>query len=328
MSASDVDDLLVRARRNLLSAAEKPQLDAAIDALPEARLLLRAGMAFDDQTSALAGDEQLVSRLTRRAEEYQAARSGEHPLTPPATTGGRARTRRFSPWIAAAVSLMVGGVAGIAVAATFWGIPLTASGHEPNAEATRRAAKARIARPTPLMPPPVASAVETSAGPREAIAMPAGTTPYREPVVRPRAATPPQTQQLQQLQAAVDAPSAAQLYSAANQARVRGDLSAAIRGYRDLQLRFPGSAEATASRLTLGNVYLLAGKPVPALAEFRAHQATGGDGFGAESLWGMALAFAQLGRRSEQREALTLLLSRYPSSTYEAAARRKLEERD
>lgn len=324
MSGSDVDDLLVRARRNLLSAAEKPKLDAAIDALPEARLLLRAGMAFDDQTSALAGDEQLVSQLAQRAEEYQAARSGQQLPTPPVKTGGRARSRRFSPWLAAAVSLMVGGVAGVAVAATFWGIPLATSGHEPNAEVTRNAAKARAATPARLVPPPpIATAAEPSASAREPVASPAASTSYRDPTVRPKAATQTQTQE-----AVVDAPSAAQLYSAANQARVRGDLSAAIRGYQDLQLRFPGSAEATASRLTLGNVYLLAGKPAPALAEFRAHQASGGDGFGAESLWGMALACAQLGQRSEEREALTLLLSRYPASTYEAAARRKLEERD
>jgi len=326
MSGSDVDDLLVRARRNLLSAAEKPELDAAIDSLPEARLLLRAGMAFDDQTAALAGDEKLVSRLARRAEEYQAPRSGQQPLTPPAMTGGRSRTRGFSPWVAAAVSLMVGGIAGVAVAATFWGIPLATSGHEPNAEATRNAAKPRVAPPARLLPPlPMATSVEPSASAREPVASPAGTTSYPDSAVRPKAATQTLTQTQE---TAADAPSAAQLYSAANQARVRGDLSAAIRGYADLQLRFPSSAEATASRLTLGNVYLLAGKPAPALAEFRAHQASGGGGFGAESLWGMALAYAQLGRRSEERDALTMLLSRYPASTYEAAARRKLEERD
>jgi len=325
MSGSDVDDLLVRARRNLLSPAEKREVELTLDSLPEARLLLRAGLAFDEQTSALAGDEELVSALARRAEEYAKARSRLSALAP--RTKLRRRRARFNPWITAAASLMVGAVAGVAVAATFWGISLTTPRHESHAGALRNAtrttsAKKRVATPVPREPPPVASVAERSAIATEPSASPAGTAVSHEPTARFRAA-PRAAAETRALE-----PSAAQLYSAANQARVQGDLSAAIRGYLDLQQRFPSTAEATASRLTLGNVYLVAKQPVLALAQFRAHQATGGAGFGAESLWGMALALRQLDRRPEEREALTLLLSRYAGSTYEAAARRKLEERD
>jgi len=326
MSGSDVDDLIARARRNLLSPAEKRELEPALDSLPEARLLLRAGIAFDEQASALAGDEELVSALARKAEEYAKARSGQNTLGPRANVHTRRRAR-FNPWVTAAASLMVGAVAGVAMAATFWGIPFTNFGHEQNVGAPRSAtrttpAQSRVATPAPREPLPVASAIEPAAGAAEPAASPAGTAAYREPTARFRAAprAPEETSATE--------PSAAQLYSGANQARVQGDLSAAIRGYLELQERFPSSTEATASRLTLGNVYLVSKQPALALAQFRAHQATGGAGFGAESLWGMALALRQLDRRSDEREALTLLVSRYPGSTYEAAARRKLEEQD
>ena len=327
MSGSDVDDLLVRARRNLLSPAEKRELEPALDSLPEARLLLRAGLAFDEQASALAGDEELVSALARRAEEYSKARSRQSAPSPYAKTGARRRARGFSPWLTAAASLIIGGVAGVAIAATFWGIPFTSSAKEPSASAPRsaartRSAQARVATPVARDPLPVASAAEPSMSTPAPSASPAGPVAYREPTARFRVTPAAEQESL------ADAPSAAQLYSGANQARVRGDLNAAIRGYQDLQLRYPSSAEATASRLTLGNVYLVSRQPELALAQFRAHQATGGAGFGVESLWGMALALRQLDRRAEEREALTLLLSRYPASTYEAAARRKLEERD
>jgi TolA-binding protein len=122
--------------------------------------------------------------------------------------------------------------------------------------------------------------------------------------------------------------SAATLYALANQARVSGNRDAAVRAYLDLLSRFPSSAEALASHLTLGNLYLVSGEPLLALAEFRAHQAGGGAGFGPESAWGVALALGQLGPRAEEREALLSLLSQYPNSVYEAGARRKLSQRN
>src|SRR6185503_8782686 len=99
------------------------------------------------------------------------------------------------------------------------------------------------------------------------------------------------------------APTAPELFSAANQARVRGDLTEAIRITRDLVDHFPDSAEAQASRVSLGMLYLQTQQPALALPEFR----HGGDSRTAEAMWGECQALRALGQGDEERSALKAL---------------------
>lgn len=331
MSSADVTDLLARARRNVLSADEKRGLDAALDDTAELRLLLRAGLGFDAEAPALPGDERLIARIASTVERRRlgAARGETQGPKPRAVVGPRAR--RFAPLLAAALYLVIGAVVGVAAAATYWALP-------PLAQRVARmdSPSSKPAARHPPAEPQLASTQKSAPAlvPTES----AGTNEHgereheREPLAVQRSApsrraTPPSPVVSSALVGS-KATSAAELYAVANQARVRGDLAAAIDAYLDLQSRFSGSNEANASLLTLGNLYLVSGRPLLALEQFRAHQNVDSSGFGVESLWGMSVALEQLGRRVEERQVLLSLLSRYPASAYESVARRKLAERD
>ncbi len=117
----------------------------------------------------------------------------------------------------------------------------------------------------------------------------------------------------------------AELFSAAGQARRRGDSSQALTLLETLQQRFPNSAEARSSDLTLGMLQLKGGAPGPALRHFDRYLARSPSGeLAAEALWGRAQALFAQGNPSQGRRALSTLLERFPSSAHASAARAKL----
>jgi TolA-binding protein len=120
--------------------------------------------------------------------------------------------------------------------------------------------------------------------------------------------------------------SASDAYRAANDARRAGRSDQAIRGYKDLQGRFPGSAEAKASRVSLGGLLLRAGSGSAALAQFDGYLEGGSGPLAAEALFGRGRALQALGRSAEEIETLERLVRQYPKSAYATHAKRRLDE--
>jgi TolA-binding protein len=274
---------------------------------------------------------------------------------------GQRRARRFVPLFAASLYLVLGAAIGVAVAASYFALPgKSRSTSSPTALAGTARLRSTTARTIALSPAaepsavplaiesPAESAPELARAPSERAARETSqasrATPSsnrRPPVPVPAPAPAPaqvpaplaQAEPRPESAAALTPPqqagqSAAELYAGANRARVRGDSAGAIQSYLALQAQFPASPEAHASRLALGDLYLVAARPELALSQFRAHRAAASGGLGADSAWGVAVALGQLARRDEERAALLELLARYPGSVYEAAARRKLEARE
>jgi TolA-binding protein len=337
VSNPDIIDLIARARRGVLSSEERARLDLVLEAKVEERLLLRAGQGFDASASVLAGDHQLLENVIRAVEER--ARRTRRPE--PESKPGRGevsspRRRRFVPLLAASLYLLLGGMAGAALAETWFALirPSAPTPSQINAVQQPRG-HALLVAPSSAQLTPVR--VPQTRGPLLAAESDSASTARAAeqhrllplPSIRATSAAIQRAPDASPPHGTAPAPgSAATLYALANQARVSGNRDAAVRSYLDLLARFPSSAEALASHLTLGNLYLVSGEARLALAEFRAHQAGGGAGFGAESAWGIAGALGQLGRHAEEREALLWLLSHYPNSVYEAGARRKLGRRN
>jgi tetratricopeptide (TPR) repeat protein len=163
-------------------------------------------------------------------------------------------------------------------------------------------------------PPPAASAASAAA---PAIAPPIAPAPIIESPVLPSASVSVAPQ--------VTEPSPSELLSAAGQARRQGQNAQAARLLERLQARYPGSPEALASDITLGNIRLQSGAPSAALAAFdRSLKRSPSGARAADALWGRAQALSALGRAAEAKNALETLLARYPSSPYTSAARAKL----
>lgn len=123
----------------------------------------------------------------------------------------------------------------------------------------------------------------------------------------------------------VPAESASELFSAANQLRLRGQDGQAISAYHRLQQAFPQSGEATLSFATLGALLLQRGDARGALAQFDGYVARGGPVL-EEALAGRARALGQLGDRTGEAQAWRTLLDRFPSSVHAARARARLAE--
>lgn len=120
-------------------------------------------------------------------------------------------------------------------------------------------------------------------------------------------------------------PTANALFKTANDARRRGQTALAISRYQALQRRFPSSAEATASRVSLGGLLLEGGRASQALTQFDRYLAGGaGQRLTAEALYGRGRALRALGRTDQEAKNWRRLLSSYPESPYGGEARQRL----
>jgi TolA-binding protein len=118
-----------------------------------------------------------------------------------------------------------------------------------------------------------------------------------------------------------------ELFGSANRARHDDDAARASALYRELQRRYPTSAEALVSRVSLGRLLLdRLHDPAGALAQFDRYLAESAqDSLAEEALFGRASALIALGRPDAERETWRTLLVRYPSSVYADRARARLE---
>jgi TolA-binding protein len=121
------------------------------------------------------------------------------------------------------------------------------------------------------------------------------------------------------------APSAAELFTSANNLRRSGEDARAIQSYRELQRKFPGSSEARQSYVTLGYLLLDSGQVAAALLQFDAYLIGGGAAL-QDALFGRARALQRLGRATEERRTLEQLVKQFPASVNAARAKARLAD--
>jgi len=114
------------------------------------------------------------------------------------------------------------------------------------------------------------------------------------------------------------------LFADANRARANGETARAVTLYRQLQARFPRSAEAELSQLTLATLLLHVGDARGALAGFDGYLARGARALQAEALVGRALSQRALGQREHEIAAWQTVAERLPGTSYARRAQERL----
>lgn len=180
--------------------------------------------------------------------------------------------------------------------------------HRPPPPAMDAPAAPVVVPPPPIVTPPPTPSAAPSAPP------PAVEAPAEKPIEKPAPK--------------VVAPSAAELFAQANEARRTGAVNEAVRLYRALQTQHPTSSEASTSRVSLGRLLLdKAGDASGARAQFRAYLAATPSGtLAEEARVGLALSAAALGDTSGERAAWEDLLAHHPDSVHAFRARKRLAE--
>ena len=122
------------------------------------------------------------------------------------------------------------------------------------------------------------------------------------------------------------AASASDLLELARQERAQRRYAAAALAYRKLEQSFPGSAEARAALVSLGQLQLgQLGQPEAALRSFQAYLTAPGQ-LQQEAEHGSILALQKLGRKAEERRAIDAFLARYPKSVQAGALQERLKQ--
>ncbi len=353
------EDILTRARRGRLSSAEQLQLRELLDKSPEARLLYRAGRAFDREGLALSDDDRRFERMVQRVRQHQSKARRSVPL-------------RWRTAIAVAAGVLLGAAAvGAIELSKSWVESRRAKSPpsaEPGASNTHSAPPSRAYAPRlgelPAAKPAAEPAVSVPANPVPAVAAfsDAPESGRAAPKVAPTqpvlpvvvAAEPPTSEvppdpvpplidadtslasrddiatnarsDLAPVPALEARQTPAELFLLANRARVGGDVQTAIAMYSKLQTQHPQSQEAQTARLSLGMLYLQRHQAGAALVQFRTYRSAGSGPGLAEALYGEAEALGQLGRVSEQQAALREIVTRFPGSAYATQAQKRLVE--
>lgn len=117
---------------------------------------------------------------------------------------------------------------------------------------------------------------------------------------------------------------AASIFADANAARRSGDDARATALYRELDRRYPDSAEAKVARATLGRMLLDHGDPSAALERFDAYLEKSRGTLSEEAMIGRAEALRRLGRAAEEKATWQKFLQTYPGSPHAARARARI----
>jgi TolA-binding protein len=119
---------------------------------------------------------------------------------------------------------------------------------------------------------------------------------------------------------------AAVLFTAANDARRRGDHAAAARLYQDLISQHGTALESGMARVAMARMLLDDGDAQGALPLFEKYLEDGGGSLREEAMFGRARANQKLGRGDLEREAWEKLLASYPQSVHSAHAEARIKE--
>ncbi|MBN2194647.1 MAG: tetratricopeptide repeat protein [Polyangiaceae bacterium] len=288
-------ELLERARLSSAAEEDRVLLDAHLVICPICRLTQAIQRDFERFDAVRPNDTESLTRITSAVMERFPAEYEPGTLNP--------RASRFG-WRLATAALVLGATA--AAGGLGWSRLVGGSSpdsvDEPIPSASGPSQRAGMARPavSATRSRPAASA-SAAAAPRMVAEARSGATPPAAPAT------------------------AATLFQLANDARRAGQPELAIARYRELQHRFPGSEEASLSRVSLGGLLLQRGAAAAAFAEFDAYLGQGGgQRLGAEALFGRGQALRALGRHAEEVPNWEELLLRYPDSPYRSQAKRRL----
>jgi TolA-binding protein len=282
------EDLSVRVRRGDSTAEERRTLEQALEGSALLRVAHQVGRDFDHAARVLSGDDELIARAS--------ARTLARPIR-------RGRRR---------AALFLGVAATLALATT-----AAATGfYFANNESKETRPPEQASGPRGALHP-AAPAKALKKAPDEAPPQETGT--LHEP--EPRTAAPRPHAPAEALKK-----TAAELFRDANQARRAGDFELARSLYAELQTKYPGTDEASVSRVSLGKLLLAAGRAREADREFRSYLSTGRKNLEEEALLGRADALGRLGESGEERRVWEALLKSHPSSVYATRARQRLGE--
>ena len=285
-------DLLLRARRGLITDSERLALSAHLASCEACQLLSEFGRDFEAVGGAAVGDSAVLARISERT-----LRNVRSP---------RLRSPRLRVyWLAAASIVLLAGLAGatwlnqsrrpVPSSNTAWpGRPAVVSAALPAAPATTAVPLAAPATTGEGVPPEVA----TSGVARTINSVPTLRAPE----------------------------TADSLFREANEARRAGETAHAVSLYRELQRRFPAAAETSISRVSLGSMLLDTGASGPALRQFESYLAKPEGSLAAEALYGRGRALKNLHRPAEEAATWRSLLERFPRAPYASYAKRRLSE--
>jgi TolA-binding protein len=272
---------------------ERTAFEAHLDSCESCRMTLDVMGDFDALGEAEPGDSERVARMAATAARTLGV-TPPIPLRP---------ARRH--WRLAVAGMVLAGTA----AAGGLGLVAYRAASEDATPVVNEPAPHPPKHDTPVLVPTPAVTAAPSAKPPAAVVAPPKTAPVAASAASATAPT-----------------SASDVYRAANDARRAGRSDQAIRGYKDLQRRFPGSAEAKASRVSLGGLLLRGGSGGEALSQFDSYLEGGSGPLAAEALFGRGRALQALGRSAEEIETLERLVRQYPKSAYATHAKRRLDE--
>jgi TolA-binding protein len=296
-------NLIARSRRQNLTAAERWQLERAVESSAALRSIQQASRDFAALAEVRPGDDELIDRAVTRALTCREHRRSSVTRRPP------------SAFMLTAAAMLIGA----STAFGYWGIPKVIPAAAPLAIDGAKHSGAIPARKRFAFPPsdssqvaarpvlPASTARGSSAAlPARSRAMPDPSAQVRRPL---HSQAPALASATVSSRVALDA---ATLFSHANAARRAKHVAEAIRTFRQLQNQFPQSSEAAVSHLSLGNLLLERGDAASALGEFT--QVTGA--LAEEGLIGQARAYDMLGRDEDTRLIWTRLRERFPNSIY------------
>jgi tetratricopeptide (TPR) repeat protein len=295
------EELFDKVNKGLATSDELARVDAHLASCATCRFERQARLDFDAIGGSTADLDSLVARALSGAQ----------------ATAEAPRRRRVAPMlIAAAVALM--GFGSFAAVAQFTGLlpkwlgtekdrvidekppPLT-----PTLSPLRREREDMVPPPA-LVPPPEPEVVVAPAPPRHVAKKPAPPAPVELP-------------------AAPVEPDAIAILARATQARVSGEIVAAMRDFNLIITRFPGTPEAALSHAALGRLELDRGDAAAALASFDAYLASGHPLLREDAQGSRAIALQQLGRFEEERAAWEAVLHDYPQGVFAPRARTRLD---
>ncbi len=107
-----------------------------------------------------------------------------------------------------------------------------------------------------------------------------------------------------------------ELLGAARRHVAAGETGRALATYSTLRRQHPGSAEAQAANVSIGQLELRRGRAKPALKAFSRYLSAGGGALAEEAHWGKIRALHRLGRTGARDAAIDALRGAHPSSVY------------
>lgn len=338
MSSLDLhpEELLDKATQGTLTTDERARLDAHLTLCSVCRFEHQVKRDFAAEALAMPAVDldSMITRALAGQPTNTNRPTGELPAVLP--------TRRFGPWVAAAVMLST--MASFAAVARYTDVmPVVKAAlasllpGEPVFVKPAPASNARTARPAAeLAVPPAVEPVAIAPLDEPMADVPPPPPPMVEavveapkPVVHHTTRTVARAEPVQPVAAALPAPepvveSAAALFATANEARVSGQRTQAIAQYSALLLQFPQAAEAQLSQAIVGRLLLDEGDAGAALTHFDAYLQTPEGGLREEAIEARARALRVLGRSDDEAKAWQQLLTNYPQSIYKERAEARL----